>query len=133
MQAVNTSGARSEFSAEVSATVGDGGAVTPWPGPGPAAPIRPDRGVAINRTSFTFGAIAGTNGLRSAAQKAAVTFSNGTSPWTATTDAPWLQITGGSGNGAGSFSVSLKSGTYAPTTESATITMTAPERAELAA
>ena len=127
VQAVNTSGARSEFSAEVAATVGDGGAVTPGPGPGPSpTPTPTGPRVAINRTSFTIGAIAGTNGVRSGSQKAAVTFVNGTSTWTATTDAPWLQISGGSGNGAGSFSVSLKSGTYAPTTESATITVTAP-------
>ncbi|MDQ3487865.1 MAG: Ig-like domain-containing protein, partial [Acidobacteriota bacterium] len=120
VQAVNTSGARSEFSAEVAATVGDGGAVVP--GPAPPTGTR----VAINRTSFTIGAIAGTNGLRSASQKAAVTFSNGSSTWTATTDAPWLQISGGSGSGAGAFSVSLKSGSYAPSNESGTITVTAP-------
>jgi len=124
VQAVNTSGARSEFSAEVAATVGDGGAVVPGPGPGSGPPT--GTRVAINRTSFTIGAIAGTNGLRSASQKAAVTFSNGSSTWTATTDAPWLQISGGSGSGAGAFSVSLKSGSYAPSNESGTITVTAP-------
>ncbi|HVJ27922.1 MAG TPA: hypothetical protein VM493_10290 [Vicinamibacterales bacterium] len=93
----------------------------PPPGGGPNADTR----VAINRTSLSFGAIAGTNGLRSAAQQAAVTFSNGSSTWTASTDAPWLQITNGSGAGAGSFSATVKAGTYEPSTLTGTITVSA--------
>ena len=124
VQAVNTSGARSEFSAEVAATIGGNGEVQP--GPNPTPPGTGTR-LAVNRSSFTIGAVAGTNGLRSAAQKAAVTFSNGSSNWTATSDVPWLQINGGSGSGAGSFTVSLKSGTYTPSNHSATITISAPD------
>ena len=85
---------------------------------GPGEPEVPPGSVrlALNRTSLSFGAIAGTNGLRSAAQQAAVTFSNGSSTWIATTNAPWLQITGNAGNGAGAFTMSVKDGTYAPAT-----------------
>ena len=54
-----------------------------------------------------------------------VTFSNGISTWTATTDAPWLQITGGSGNGAASFNLTVKEGTYGVSTQTGTVTITA--------
>ena len=121
VQAVNTSGARSEFSAEVSATVTDGAPII-----NPPPPTTSGTRLTVNRTSLSFGALAGTNGLRSGAQRAAVSFSNGTSTWTATTDAPWLQITGGAGSGGGSISLTVKSGTYAPSTSTGSITLTAP-------
>ncbi|MDQ3417440.1 MAG: hypothetical protein M3541_01425 [Acidobacteriota bacterium] len=96
----------------------------PPPPPGPGGPTANTR-VAINRTSLSFGAIAGTNGLRSGAQQAAVTFSNGSSTWTASTDASWLQLTNASGSGAGSFSATVKAGTYATSSLTGTITVTA--------
>ena len=97
---------------------------TTLPGYDPNGP-NPNTRVAVNRTSMSFGAVAGPNGLRSGPQHATVTFSNGISTWTATTDAPWLQITGGSGNGAASFNLTVKEGTYGVSTQTGTVTITA--------
>ncbi len=136
VQAVNTGGERSEFSAEVWITVDEpDGPASPEENPdpvdqdpggeqesGPPGSVR----LALSRTAVSFGAIAGTNGLRSAAQQAAVTFSNGSSTWIAKTNAPWLQIPDNSGNGAGAFTMSVKDGTYTPGTLTGTITVSAP-------
>ena len=121
VQAVSTTGLRSDFSREVTASVIDNVVVTPGNGPTPTSATQ----VAVNRSSMTFGAVAG-NGSRTAAQHAAVTFTNGTSTWTATTDAPWLQITGGSGAGSGSFTLSIKDDSYSPSNLTGTVTVTAP-------
>ena len=96
----------------------------PPPPPDPGGPNANTR-VSVNRTSMSFGAVAGTNGLRSGPQRATVNFSDGSSSWTATTDAPWLQITGGSGNGAASFNLTVKDGTYGVSTQTGTVTVTA--------
>src|SRR5918993_1924344 len=133
VQAVNTSGVRSEFSQEVQTTVHDPGFQSPsepgGPDPGTSPEDNPPEGstrLSVNRTSLTFGAIAGTNGLRSAAQHASVTFSNGSSTWIAKSNVPWVQITREQGDGPGSFTVTLAPGTYAPTVATGTITVTAP-------
>ena len=124
VQAVNTSGARSEFSSEVSASVVDD-VVNPLPGTPPTGGGTSDLRIAVNRTSLSFGAIAGASTVRSAVQTASVTFSNGTAAWTVTTDAPWLKITGGSGSGPGSFGLSVKDDVYHPSTSTGTVTITA--------
>ncbi|MDQ3539920.1 MAG: hypothetical protein M3440_04465, partial [Chloroflexota bacterium] len=98
--------------------------LSPPPPPNPGGP-NPNTRVAVNRTSMSFGVVAGTNGLRSGSQHATVNFSNGSSTWTATTDAPWLQISGGSANGAASFTLSVKAGTYGVSTQTGTVTIAA--------
>ncbi len=92
----------------------------PPPGPGP------NTRVAVNRSGLTFGAT--NNGaLHSGAQTVTVSFTSGSATWSASANAPWLNVSPASGNGAGSFKVSLVDGTYrAGETRTATVTITAP-------
>ncbi|NUR55135.1 MAG: hypothetical protein HOQ29_11860 [Acidobacteria bacterium] len=86
----------------------------------------PNTRVAINRTGLFFGA-AGGGAVRTPAQTAAVSFTNGSGTWSVTTDASWLAIAPSSGAGAGVFSVSVQNGSYPPgTVLNGTITVTAP-------
>lgn len=57
------------------------------------------------------------------AQAVGVTVSSADQPWTASTTAPWLQISGGSGRGPGAFSVSYLTPTLAVGQYAATVTV----------
>ena len=100
------------------------------PGPGGtcsagAVPTASTR-VALNRSGLFFGAT--NNGaLKSGAQPATVTFSGGCGSWSISTTATWVDLTTTSGSGPGTFTVSVKPGTYpAGTFLSSTLTVTAP-------
>ncbi len=86
----------------------------------------PSTNVALNRTGLFFGAT--NNGaLKSGAQSATVTFTAGCGSWSVSTTATWVDITTPSGSGPGTFTVSVKPGTYpAGTFFSNTLTVTAP-------
>ena len=63
--------------------------------------------VAPGNLSFNV-AKSGATITQASTQFPAVTFSaGGSGSWTATTSSPWLQVTGGSGNGNGTFSVDI--------------------------
>ena len=101
----------------------------PGPGtdPSPAPTPTADTRVSINRTALTFGALAGTNALKTGAQSVTVDFSNGSATWTASSNVPWLEVAPSSGVRTGVFSVTVKSGTYsAGANMNGTITVTAP-------
>ncbi|MEP6593464.1 MAG: hypothetical protein ABJC51_07220, partial [Acidobacteriota bacterium] len=100
------------------------------PGPGgtcsAGAVPTPSTRVALNRSGLFYGAT--NNGaLKSGAQPATVTFSGGCGSWSVSTTATWVDITTTSGSGPGTFTVSVKPGTYpAGTFLSSTLTVTAP-------
>jgi hypothetical protein len=77
-------------------------------------------------STLSFGATntGGTLSNITAAQTVTVTFVAASPTWTATTSTPWLQITGGSGTGNGTFSVSVTSAAGLPATGSTTGTIT---------
>jgi hypothetical protein len=84
---------------------------------------------AVTPSALNFGATRSGTTLTgvTAAQSVIVTFTGSPSAWTAISNQPWLQITGGSGSTAGSFSASLVAGAVplGSTSLSATITVTA--------
>jgi len=95
------------------------------PPPGGGGPNANTR-VSVNRTALYFG---GTNNgsLLSGTQTAVITFTQGSSTWTVTSDQTWLTITPASGNGNGTFNVSVNAGSYPNgTTKTATLTITSP-------
>ncbi|HEX6464346.1 MAG TPA: BACON domain-containing carbohydrate-binding protein, partial [Vicinamibacterales bacterium] len=94
----------------------------PDPGPGPNANTR----VAVNRSALYFG---GTNNgsTLSGAQTASVIFTQGSSTWSVSSNAAWLTVSPASGNGSGTFSVSVNAGSFPNgTVLTATLTITAP-------
>jgi hypothetical protein len=104
----------------------------PNPPPDPGAPPPGGGGpnantrVAVNRTGLFFG---GTNNgsLLSGSQTAVITFTQGSSTWTVTSDQTWLTVSPSSGNGNGTVNVSVNAGSYPNgTTRTATLTITSP-------
>lgn len=98
----------------------------PGAGPGPGGGCAPNVNtrVAVNRSALYFG---GTNngGLLTAAQSAAVTFTQGCSTWTVSSDQAWVTVSPSSGNGNGTFNVSIAAGSYPNgTVKNATLTIT---------
>jgi hypothetical protein len=83
----------------------------PRPGSGGGGPT-PGTGLSINRSSLSFGALAGTNATRTGAQSVTVDFATGSPAWTASANVAWLEVTPASGVGTGRFSVSVRPGTY---------------------
>ncbi len=87
----------------------------------------PETRVSFNRAALYFGALGGTNALRTPAQEVGVLFANGVSIWTVTSDSTWLDISPSSGMGTGRFAVAVSPGTYASaTTLTALLTLTSP-------
>jgi hypothetical protein len=85
--------------------------------------------IVVNPASLNFGAkrTSGTITAVTAAQTVAVTFSDSGFAWTATSPVPWVKVTGGSGTGTGSFTVSIVPGVVpaSPATLSTSVTITA--------
>jgi hypothetical protein len=66
--------------------------------------------VVLRPAALNFGATRSGSTLvsQTPAQSVVVSFAGtGTVPWTATSNRPWLQVTGGSGTGSGTFSVAI--------------------------
>lgn len=77
--------------------------------------------MSVNRASLAFGAVnTGTLGNISASQAVTVTFDSGAPTWIATTATSWLQVAGGSGTGAGQFTVSVINASGLPTSGTVT-------------
>jgi hypothetical protein len=78
--------------------------------------------MTVNRTALSFGATntGGTLTNITSSQAVTVTFTGASPAWTATTSTPWLLITGGSGTGAGQFTVSARSAAGLPATGTVT-------------
>ena len=99
----------------------------PTPGPTPTPTPTANTRVTANRSGLTFGAT--NNGsTRTGAQTVTVGFTGGgSSTWSVTSDAVWLNVSPASGSGAGAFSVTVVDGAYpAGTRRSGTLTITAP-------
>ncbi len=96
----------------------------PPPGGGPTP--GPNTRISLSRTGLFFGAT--NNGtVKTGAQKVTVNFTNGSGSWSATTTAPWLTLAPTSGIGSGSFTATVKNGTYPNgSVLNGTITVTAP-------
>lgn len=99
---------------------------SPSPDPTPSPTPTPDTRVTVNRAGLTFGATA-NGSVRTGAQTVTVSFTNGSATWSVASDAPWLNLSPASGNGAGTFSVTLADESYpAGQQRTATLTITAP-------
>src|SRR5262249_14422798 len=95
------------------------------PPPGCGGPTANTR-VTVNRTTWYLG---GTNNgyVLSGTETAVITFTQGSSTWTVTSDQPWLTVSPASGNGNGTVNVSVNAGSYPNgTAKTATLTITAP-------
>ena len=83
--------------------------------------------MSVNRSALYFGA---TNGgaIKTSGQSVVVSFAGGAPvAWTATPNNSFIQVTSGSGTGAGAFTVSITSGVYsAPSTLNGSVTVSAP-------
>ena len=107
------------------ATIVDGQAIVTIADDDPPGPNENTR-MAVDRAGLYFGAT--NNGaITTGPQTANVRFTNGTGTWSVTARPPWVEITGGTGAGAGTFLVGVKAGTYpAGTVLSGTVTIPAP-------
>ena len=87
-------------------------------------------GMTAGPSTLIFGAKRTSSGVTAVtnAQPVTVTFTGASIAWTASATAPWVQITGGSGTGTGSFTVSIIPALVpsAPATLSTSIAITAP-------
>ena len=83
--------------------------------------------MSVSRSALYFGA---TNGgaIMTSGQAVTVSFAGGVPvAWTATPNNSFIQVSSGSGTGAGTFTVSITSGSYsAPSTLSGSVTVSAP-------
>ena len=83
--------------------------------------------LSVNRSSLYFGATSG-GAIKTSGQAVTVDFAGGAAvAWTATPNNSFIQVTSGSGTGAGAFTVSITSGSYsAPSTLNGSVTVSAP-------
>ncbi|CAN5543653.1 hypothetical protein BH23ACI1_BH23ACI1_26770 [soil metagenome] len=87
---------------------------SPGPGPGPTPPPgpTPDTRLVLNRAAMYFGVRSGGNGVKSGPQTLGVSFTGGSAAWTASSSVDWLELTPASGVGAGTITITIKSGSY---------------------
>jgi len=91
-------------------------------------------GLTVDRASLAFGLMPGVTAIETRTQTVHMTQSAGVAvPWTAVSNAAWLQVSPASGTGSGAFAVSLVPALVPPFDTTATITITAPGAANVVA